>query len=228
MKKRSVSEFVYSKLREMIENGTIAVGQKLPTEQALCEQFGVGRSSVREASRILQAKGFVEIKRGSGVYVISKTEYAPENMSKWLLDNKESILNYMHVRMAIEDLAITLFIQQQDKKQVKALQQIEKNFEAAVEEGNTYRMVAMDEAFHGAIARGTKNSLLISITKQLEDTFNKYRNITFSNAEHRKAAVDGHRRILDSICNRDTNSAKYNMRDHLQISVQNAINMAGF
>ena len=73
MKKRSVSEFVYSKLREMIENGTIAVGQKLPTEQALCEQFGVGRSSVREASRILQAKGFVEIKRGSGVYAVSYT-----------------------------------------------------------------------------------------------------------------------------------------------------------
>lgn len=227
MKAKSVSESVYLKLREMIENGTFTVGQKLPTEQALCALFGVGRSSVREASRILQAKGFVEIKRGSGVYVVSKTENAPENMSRWLLDNKESILNYMQVRMAIEDLAITLFIQNQDKKQLKALQRIEKNFEEAVEQGDVYRMVAMDEAFHGAIARGTGNSLLISINKQLEETFQQYRNITFANAENRNAAVEAHRKILDAISIRDTNSAKYNMRNHLQVSIQNAINMAG-
>ncbi len=227
MKEKSVSDLVYNKLKESIENGSIAIGQKLPTEQALCAQFGVGRSSIREASRILQAKGFVEIKRGSGVYVISNKEYAPEKISKWLLDNKESILNYMYVRMAIEDLAITLFIQQYDKKQLKNLQQIEKNFEDAVGEGDIFRIVAMDEAFHGAIARGTQNSLLISITKQLEDTFKQYRIITFSNVEHRKAAVEAHKMILDSIYNRDTNSAKYNMRDHLRVSVDNAINQAG-
>ena len=57
MKAKSVSESVYLKLREMIENGTFSVGQRMPTEQALFAMFGVGRSSVREASRILQAKG---------------------------------------------------------------------------------------------------------------------------------------------------------------------------
>lgn len=227
MNKKPVSEQVYLSLREKITNGTYNVKDKLPTEQALCTEYGVGRSTVREATRALQARGYVEIKRGSGVYVISQTEYAPEGISKWLLDNKESIVNYMDVRMAIEDLAVTLFIQQFDKKQFKALQGIEILFEKAVEEGDVYSMVAMDEGLHGAIAKGTRNQLLISINKQLEETFKRYRFMTFSNVENRKEAVDAHRSILESIYNRDTNNAKYNMRGHLRVSVDNAIEQAG-
>lgn len=227
MEKTSVSEVLYQELLRKIKSDSVSVGDRLPTEQALCAEYGVGRSTVREVTRILQAKGYVEIKRGSGIYVISKEEYARERESKWLIDNKESIVNYMNVRMAIEELAVTLFIQQFNKKKFKDLLQIEEQFEKAVESGDVDKMVAMDEGLHGAIAKGTHNQLLISINRQLEETFKTYRFITFSKAEHRKEAINAHRRILESIQNRDTNNALYNIRSHLRVSVDNAIKQAG-
>jgi GntR family transcriptional repressor for pyruvate dehydrogenase complex len=227
MNKTPVSEKLYRELLTKIKSDSVSVGDRLPTEQALCAEYGVGRSTVREVARTLQAKGYVEIKRGSGVYVVSKEEYASERESKWLIDNKESIVNYMNVRMAIEELAVTLFIQQFNKKQFKDLLQIEEQFEKAVESGDVDKMVDMDKGLHGAIAKGTHNPLLISINRQLEETFETYRFITFSKAEHRKEAINAHRRILESIHNRDTNNALYNMRSHLRVSIDNAIKQAG-
>lgn len=226
MNKKTVSEQLYQKLLEIIKSDLVKVGDKLPSENALCAEYGVGRSTVREVIRMLQAKGFVDIKRGSGIYVLSKTEYAPENISQWILDNKESIINYMNVRIAIEELAVKLFIQQFDRKCLKNMQKIEEQFEDAILAGDVDKMVTLDEAFHSAIAKGTKNELLISICKQLEETFRKYRYVTFMEANHRNEAVAGHRNILASISNRDTNSALFNMRNHLEVSIDNAIKQA--
>jgi len=226
MNKKTVSEQLYQKLLEIIKSDSVKIGDKLPSENALCAEYGVGRSTVREVIRMLQAKGFVDIKRGSGIYVLSKTEYAPENISQWILDNKESIINYMNVRIAIEELAVKLFIQQFDRKYLKNIQKIEEQFEEAILAGDVDKMATLDEAFHSAIAKGTKNELLISICKQLEETFRKYRYVTFMEAKHRNEAVAGHRSILASISNRDTNSALFNMRNHLEVSVDNAIKQA--
>ena len=59
---------VVNNMKEYIMSGQIDVGQKLPTEKEWCEKMGVGRGTVREAFRILEAKGLIEIKPGRGAF----------------------------------------------------------------------------------------------------------------------------------------------------------------
>ena len=74
----SVTDAVVDRLREMIENGEYKVGEKLSTETELCKMFKVSRTSVREALRVLQTMGYVEMLPGKGAFV-SDFQHKAEN-----------------------------------------------------------------------------------------------------------------------------------------------------
>ena len=69
VKKQTLPEQMTETIKELILSGKLEAGDALPTEPELCEQFGVSRAVVRDATRILMALGLVEVKHGSGVYV---------------------------------------------------------------------------------------------------------------------------------------------------------------
>jgi GntR family transcriptional regulator, transcriptional repressor for pyruvate dehydrogenase complex len=69
VKKQTLPEQMAETIKELILSGELEAGDTLPTEPELCEQFGVSRAVVRDATRILMALGLVEVKHGSGVYV---------------------------------------------------------------------------------------------------------------------------------------------------------------
>ena len=69
VKKQTLPEQMAETIKELILSGALEAGDTLPTEPELCEQFGVSRAVVRDATRILMALGLVEVKHGSGVYV---------------------------------------------------------------------------------------------------------------------------------------------------------------
>ena len=69
VKKQTLPEQMAETIKELILSGKLEAGDALPTEPELCEQFGVSRAVVRDATRILMALGLVEVKHGSGVYV---------------------------------------------------------------------------------------------------------------------------------------------------------------
>ena len=69
VKKQTLPEQMVETIKELILSGELEAGDVLPTEPELCEQFGVSRAVVRDATRILMALGLVEVKHGSGVYV---------------------------------------------------------------------------------------------------------------------------------------------------------------
>ena len=220
--RQSISDAICANLKARIEKGDYPIGEKLPTEQLLCDELSVGRSSVREAMRMLQARGYVSIKRGSGTFVISRTGNAPASISRWLAENQNSLTDYMTVRVAIESLSVRLFIARRDDAQMQCLYEIEKRFEQAVEQGDVEGMVTGDEALHEAIALGTHNGLLISINQQLLNAFRQYRCETFENVEGRADAVQHHRTILDALSLRDTDRAMMCMESHLSLSLKNA------
>ena len=73
MSEQRLYHTVANKLLEMIDSGVFPPGSRLPGERELAKRFGVSRVSVREAEISLQAQGRVEIKVGSGVYVLDQT-----------------------------------------------------------------------------------------------------------------------------------------------------------
>ncbi len=216
--KPAVSDVVYKGISSRIRDGIYPVGFKIPTEQELCAQFSVGRSSVREATSMLQAHGFIKSKRGSGTYVISKFGNQTDTLNQWMVENQESIADYMDVRHSVESLSLKLFIKSYDVSAYNRLQEIESQFEQAIRNVDVDTIVGMDEALHMAIANATGNQLLIDINNKLIEAFRQYRNITFACDAGYESAIAEHRRVLEAIQRQDTDDALYALRIHLENS----------
>lgn len=221
--KASSSQRLGMALEKMIAEGEVPVGEKLPTELELCGRFGVGRSTVREAMRVLEANGYVSIRRGSGAYVVSRTGNNYQTIGNWLHDNRDKLRDYMEVRIAIEQLSVRLMIKKWRDDCGRRLAELMTEFEEAIAADDSERISALDERFHREIAASTGNDLLIRVDELLADAFREYRRSTFLNKENLSAAVTEHRKILEAINRRDTNEAVYAMREHLETSVEDAI-----
>lgn len=221
--KSSSSQKLYKALERMIAEEEVSVGGKLPTELELCGRFGVGRSTVREAMRILEANGYISIRRGSGTYVLSKMGNNYQTIGNWLHDNRDKLRDYMEVRIAIEQLSVRLMIKKRCDECGQELVKIMGAFETAIKANDSESISALDESFHKEIALATGNDLLIRVNELLADSFREYRRSTFKNKENHNAAIVEHRKILEAINHRDTNEAVYAMREHLETSVENAI-----
>ena len=72
----SLTDTVADMLKKSIESGEFAPGDKLPPETKLCEDLKVSRTCIREAIRVLQAMGYVEIKHGKGAFVLNRSKSA--------------------------------------------------------------------------------------------------------------------------------------------------------
>ena len=219
--KCSASDTICRVLSERIQSGEYAMGAKLPTEQNLCASMKVGRSTVREAMRSLQAQGFVNIRRGSGAYVVSQTGNRSEFVSKWLGENKESMTDYMTVRIDIECLAARLFVRNFSQARMDELYALQDDFEAALRSKDVHRIAQCDERLHSRISTFASNRFLQVIDRQLAEAFRDYRNVAFEQTDFFEGAIIEHRAILDALALRDTDTAVFCIRRHLQGSLRN-------
>ena len=211
-----ITSQVEERIRELIESGKYGAGMKLPTENELCSALGVGRGSVREAFRLLQAKGLVEIKPGRGAFVAEESPNA-ENAVMWLVQNEADLRDFIEVRNALEPLAAKRMAERGSDTQIAALQDIHDRFLSAIRSGNSKQIAALDEAFHSAIVSGSGNSLLIDIDSRLSRGMHDFRSNTFAVEQNAKNAVEPHSRILDAIVHRNGESAQREMLYHLHL-----------
>lgn len=100
---RLLGEHIEAQLKEYILATPVNVGDKIPTEFELADMFGVGRSTIREAVRGLVTKGMLEVRRGSGTYVISTQtlDEDPLSLSRYT-DKYELALELLDVRLMLE------------------------------------------------------------------------------------------------------------------------------
>lgn len=219
----SVIDATVAEIKQMIESGMFAVGDKLPTEMSICDSLGVGRSTVREAFRILQAKGYVEMRPGKGAFVASARPER-ENVVNWFSTHHLELLDFMDIRLAIEPLAVKLAVERATDEEIEAMDVLFKAFEAAVERGDCTVLPELDESFHNAIIHSTHNSLMISINKSICEAFKEYRAKAFLNIGDAYHALEPHRNILNALKNRNADEGKKAMRKHIAISLKDIEN----
>ena len=214
----SVTDAIVDRIREMIEAGSYAPGEKLPTESQFCESLKVSRTSVREAFRVLQTLGFVEIKPGKGAFVASTRARLPE--SNWYDVDGAEFYDFMQVRVAIESLSVRVAVERATEKQIGELSEIHQAFTDATERQDMARMIMLDELFHSKIISITRNQLLININQQLLESFRIYRGSSFTNKDVYRNAVEPHARILSCFKTRNPDGAVQEITRHLEITAQ--------
>ena len=213
----SIADAVAENIKNLICSGKYQVGQKLPTESKLCEELKVSRTSVREAFRLLQAQGYVELRPGKGAFV---ADFLTGQQVNWFELDDAKYKDYMEVRVAIETLAVRLAVDRATQEQIQDLQSVHESFLAASRVHDASRMVILDERFHSLILECSQNPLLRKINSDLLDVFRPYRRANFSDATQYSHADAAHGRILECFLNRNPDMAELQMREHLTITAE--------
>lgn len=216
VKRKSVVDQVVDILKEFIMSGEVKAGDKLPTEMELCEKLSVGRGTVREAIRILQAIGFVEIQSGRGAFVARTTEPAPEDLMMWFRENEVELIDVLEVRTAIEPLAVQLAIRHSSAAELEELREIHAHTLEAVNQNDVHSIATCDELFHTFIVKCSRNKLLISINKQISEYLTNFRHKTFYIPSNAKNLIVPHTNILQAFIDKDPQRGQEYMLEHLQ------------
>ena len=173
-----IFEQAVGQIRERIVSGAWAVGEKLPTEQDLGRQLDVSRSSVREALRVLEAEGLVEVKRGLGTFVTPRpARSVPGETARWLAQRGEALEQVLLVRERIEGLAAELAARQITPAQLAELDGLldeQRRASAAAAQANDAAvdgLARLDAAFHLAIAAAGGNDIVLEIVTHLIPAF---------------------------------------------------------
>ena len=212
----SITDAVVNNLREMIESGEYQVREKLLTEAELCKNLKVSRTSIREALRVLQAMGYVEMRPGRGAYV---ADYHAKN-ENWYDVEDAQFYDFMEVRQAIETLSVRLSVERASSEQIAELEKIHRTFCEANDKKDSAHLIVLDELFHTKIIEYTNNQLLININQQLLESFRRYRNDSFMDNEVYQNAVEPHFRILQCYKTKDATQAVVEMIRHLEITAK--------
>ena len=196
VRRLKVSDSVAEQLELMIARGDYAPGDKLPPERVLADEFGVGRSSMREAIRVVEANGLLRTDHGVGVFVVSTTRPRPD-LSQLLMLDEFTVPELFEVRITLERDAAGLAA-----KRVSAEEAVE--LEAAIAamadpDLADSAFVALDADLHRAIARVTKNRLLLKLHSSIEPLFVDYSQRVIGLPGRREGAHAGHCAIIDAV-----------------------------
>jgi DNA-binding FadR family transcriptional regulator len=169
IRRHTIVEKVMEKMRFLISSGEFKIGDKIPNEKILAERFGIGRSSIREAIKILQYVGVIKSSTGKGTYLLDWRSISSEALTWTALLSKNDYFELIDVRFAIEDRCIK-FLTQQYKQEKTGIELIIKKLEETVEkmriaaERKDYEaLIKTDYEFHNLIIKSHENDVFSSI-----------------------------------------------------------------
>ena len=205
---------IAEQLRALMESGEFGVGKRLPAERDLAVQLGVSRPSVREALIALEVEGWVEVRSGSGVYVLRNT--APVTQTKAAYD-EWGPLELIMARGLIEGEAAALAAQHASKEHIASMTDALSRMKQALKDGKD--PLAGDEMFHQAISKACGNEVL-------RDTISRYWQARrsplylrladyFERPASWRAVMTEHSAVLKAIKNRNPSAAREAMQGHM-------------
>ena len=205
---------VAEQISKLIKKGKLKPGARLPPERELAKQLEVSRPTVREAMIALEISGLVEVRVGSGIYVL-ETEKKNLKLSNKIKDIGPGPLELIEARKEIEGNNAALAAQRID---AKCLEQLEQAIENMVQDN----LVGADgdREFHLLVAKATGNSVLETLTTYLWDQqqnspmWTKLLELMQEKKLH-TTILDDHQSLLDSFRQKNSKEAQAIMRNHL-------------
>jgi len=209
-------ERIVSQIQERIESGDLKVGDRLPSERELAEQFAVSRTAVREAVKALRQKGLVEIRPGRGTFI---TNGASDNIRSSLgmlmkIGVTKGSGNLVEVREILEPEIAALAATRITDEYISAMQDAVKIMDTALEDVDTF--VEADLDFHLALAEATQNPIIPILMDSIIDLLREQRKRIGLTKGGLKRGQSHHKKILDAVSKHDPQAARLAMQDHLK------------
>ncbi|MGH3168379.1 MAG: FadR/GntR family transcriptional regulator [Trebonia sp.] len=212
-----ISEIIVEQIRLLMRQGQLRPGDRLPPERDLCERFGVSRVTVREALRMLESSGLVEIRvgaRGGAFVTAPSSNRVGEGLTDLLTLSVISAADVTEVRLVLEVGIVPLVCERATEEDLSDLEKICKRSEEA-HRGGDYTM-EMSLEFHTRVAEATHNPAVSMLVESFRGP------ILMSLQEAKSAApemgrlgTDEHERFIEAVRRREADAASAIMREHL-------------
>ncbi len=211
---------IAEQLRSLITAGEWPVGARLPAERDLARQLGVSRPSVREALIAMEVEGWVEVRTGSGVYVLERTGHTPAGRTTEIPPDEWGPLELIRARRVVEGEVAAMAATQAKRKHIEAMAKALASMKADADRG--VLPLEGDRAFHTAVVESCANVVLIETVQRFWDSrrgplFERLGG-HFETVESWCSAIEEHEAILDAIRNHDAAGARLAMHAHMEKS----------
>ncbi|MGB2866861.1 MAG: FadR/GntR family transcriptional regulator [Bacteroidota bacterium] len=226
-KRELLSKVVATSIEDAIRKRQLSPGGRLPTEQQLCAQFGVSRTSVREALRTLSAKGLVTVTKGKGIFVKAPSAEAvttPMHLYLQLKSEKNYVLDIIHARQIIEPPIAASAALHRTAEDIKRLEKDIKDLELS--DSNFKSLATLDMEFHLDIARASQNAIMPLLLDPIHRLMPEIKSHIYATvADAKQSAVVWHGKILEQIIQGNAEGAREAMVQHLKIAEEHSQSM---
>lgn len=211
-----VAERVVDEICAYIESNGLTSGAKLPPERVFMELFGVGRSSLREALRVLSTVGVIDVRHGDGMYV-STSSPTPQANPKAIFDATEqhALRNLVETRLGIEIAAVTAATLRASDEDFVGLQRLCDDQEARLAEDPAFAWEPL--GFELAVVEISGNSWLYEVELMLRDSWLALSSGLRASVGRHEEWLTEHRAIVASMRSRNVTQAQRLVMAHLSL-----------
>ncbi len=207
-------EDIVRQIQDLIAAEHLQPGNRLPGERELADLLSVSRASVREALRVLDYIGVVEVRSGEGTFVAT-TPPTPLDASVYsLLSERSFLIDLVEARRIVEEGIGHLAARRATREDLEALEAFLSQRERELAAGK--HDLASDVAFHALLAESTGNPVLVSLMRHLNELWLQAREKTGRKPTSPHKAHQFHRQILAAVRRRQPASARRLLRRHLE------------
>ena len=220
-RRERLADQLYGQILEQVVSGVLKEGDKLPSENQICQAFQVSRPTVREALMRLHADGLVTARQGSGTYVQKRPSDHLIRLAK--ISDIAGMLRCLEVRIALEGKAASLAAQRRTPGELERVSQALAALRTALEDGAV--PARADFEFHRAVAEASGNALFADLLEMLSETIQGTMTVALGitragSKERAQRVIDEHEGIAEAIARGDAEAAGLAMRYHLHRSRQ--------
>jgi len=215
--KRAYQE-ISEEIRKAILDGRLETGKRLPTERELAQQFQVGRLTIREALRTLEAKGLIQIKVGwEGGSFISTPD--PDVMPAMMIDNLQleglTSSQAFEARIGLEPVIVKYAIQHATKEDFKRIEKNVRECREIMESASMEEIVWNMIDYHILIGEATHNPSFIMFIRALMEWARRQLEGWLPSPEIQLKSYQDHEKILESLKDSDVKRAQRRMEGHI-------------
>jgi GntR family transcriptional repressor for pyruvate dehydrogenase complex len=213
-KTRQVSEIVADDIIGYIKQHGLVRGDRLPTELELMERYGVSRTALREAIKVLCSSGVIEVRHGHGTFVLeTQSLIVASSLDLGALFTRQTYMDVAEARTAIESEVAKLAAQRASAQDIAELEQLHVQMNSLPKDAE---FTDYDVKLHLVLARAAGNAVLFQMMEVLRQALAEYIFITVSRLQNVEDLLREHEAVIGAIKRRDPEGAQLAMRHHVQ------------
>ncbi len=202
--RHSLADAVVGRLQQQLSLGVYQPGDKLPSEPELMTQFGVGRSTIREAVRILANTGHLSVRQGSGTIVESQqgiAEPLPQRLRRAAAGDLDEVRQLLEIKIAQKAALL------RTRKDIVKMRTLLEHRAVAARSGDTEEAINTDIRFHVAMAVAARNDILADLYRSVAEQMGKHFRQAYLTTDSFITTQHLHEQLLQSIVDQDPKKA---------------------